>query len=804
MLELADRKTRHALTVLYGSVAFVSLFAMLVTGIFILSLPLASDADAQGVRRSLLRVQTRNVQRAVSEQVRRAIKPKLMIKRGATGAVLSMAMSADNSLVLTVVGTGTARIWDMQNGAELRKLAIEGVKFNSGQITSDDEDAILTADDGTIRIFGIETGELKTTLNGHTGPVRSVAVSPDGTRIISGGDDTTVRVWDRKTGQQIAVLQGHDGGVSSVAIAPDNLTVASGSKDTSVRLWDLESAKTLRVFGEHNAAVTGVAFGADGKTVVSGSEDRVMHAWDVSNARANFTFRGSEGAVLSLEVSKEGNFVVSGGDDNVIRVWDMKNGEMVKEIQGHEGAVRALSFDLGNKRILSASEDGTTRVWDVQSGALFAQMISTVAGWVVVDEDGRFDGTEDGVKDVAWNAEKDILDLDFFSKQYHEPGLLAKHMADEKAFIHEGRESVPDGIFLPPEVTITNQTQPDGNGTIQLTVEAVDQGGRIEDIRLFHNDKLVHPDAITDTQSEIENDFETRTVTFSVRLVSGENTFDAFGIGERGIEGEPAETSITYDGGPTEPPTLHVLVVGINDYVADELKLNYGTPDALAIALALSETTGQVFKNVVGYQLLDQFATRQGILDALELMKSLPKEDVLMIYMAGHGITVFNEWYFLPREYDSPFFDDDLTQEIGISAKDIQGVLSQVGAHKIIMALDACYSGAAVRNLRNFAERKVLRDIGREVGVHVLAATRADQVAYEFPVLKQGLLTYTILKGLEGEADRGKTDDGFVTASEMISYAKEVLPVMARKDYPTISQQPVAYSRGSDFRIRGN
>ena len=55
--------------------------------------------------------------------------------------------------------------------------------------------------DRTVRVWDARTGQEALTLKGHADPVTSVAFSADGKRIVSGSTDQTVRVWDAHTAE---------------------------------------------------------------------------------------------------------------------------------------------------------------------------------------------------------------------------------------------------------------------------------------------------------------------------------------------------------------------------------------------------------------------------------------------------------------------------------------------------------------------------------------------------------------------------------------------------------------------------
>ena len=142
-----------------------------------------------------------------------------------------------------------------------------------------------------------------------------------------------------------------------------------------------------------------------------------------------------------------------------------------------------------------------------------------------------------------------------------------------------------------------------------------------------------------------------------------------------------------------------------------------------------------------------------------------------------------DDWFFLPQEMTA-LDDDAQVRRIGLSAADLGEILTRVPARQIMLVIDACQSGAVVNRFQTFRQRRALADVGRQTGVHVLAASRADQVALEYPVLGAGLFTYTIRTAFQaGEDGYWNADqdprDGAVTAQELRRYVETLAPLIA-------------------------
>src|SRR5260370_17115859 len=97
----------------------------------------------------------------------------------------------------------------------------------------------------------------------------------------------------------------------------------------------------------------------------------------------------------------------------------------------------------------------------------------------------------------------------------------------------------------------------------------------------------------------------------------------------------------------------------------------------------------------------------------------------------------------------------------------IRNMLPRVGPQRILVMIDSCKAGGSVDSLATSMDRRVLRSIGRDTGVAILAAARRDQNATEIPRLGHGPFTYVVLEGLGG---------GRVAASRLLPYSASRLP----------------------------
>jgi WD40 repeat protein len=747
----------------------------------------AGDAGAQAILRS----QTGRTLDAIQNQIRQAVRPHLAVKNAA-GAVRSLALSPDGKLLAVVLQSNTIRLFDLQGGVERSSLPGGSARLRIVAISPDDRFVAAGSEDGAVALWDGATGTPLRRMAGAAGAVGALAFSGDGATLAAGGADGAVRLWSVATGRPAGVLQGHSA-VVALAWSADGSRLLSGAADGSAILWNRAAARPLATLAGHEGAVVAVGFDAQGRAVTTDRAGQVR-VWSADGGAAQRSFRGL-GNAAGAAITPDGQYVVLGDAAGHANLEDLASGKQVKEFTGPPGSADYIIVDVKRHRLIAGGADGMVRIWNLSDGTNLAQLVATLNGWAVLDGKGRFDGSQQGVTDVEWVANQSELPIDNFSHTHYEPGLLAKSFTDRPTYVSDTGPVVPDGIYLPPQTTIALAAGPYQPGqTIEVTVTAEDRQGGIADLRLFQNGKLVPHDAVTAERDEAHGRNKAHVAVYRVALAAGANRFEALAASEQHIDGVAARAEANA-GGTAPPPTVDIVTIGINAYKDRRLDLDYGTPDARAILAALSK-----YGRVVNYSVLDEAATRDNILGVLNGLRGARPDDEVVIYYAGHGEIFGKEWYLIPSDAKTGS-EQDLMRS-SISASELRDAIVHIGAERILVFIDACKSGGSLETLASALDRKVLRDVARDAGVAILAATRPDQLAAEMPSLGHGAFTYVVLQGLAGKADRDPTD-GRITVSKILRYSLESLPEITEQ-MAGKPQVPVAYRRGVDFIVKSD
>jgi hypothetical protein len=238
------------------------------------------------------------------------------------------------------------------------------------------------------------------------------------------------------------------------------------------------------------------------------------------------------------------------------------------------------------------------------------------------------------------------------------------------------------------------------------------------------------------------------------------------------------------------------LVVGVDQYRDGQINALKGSVnDAHNLANALVRYAGFPQDQVIVLttdQPDERQPTRINILTYLSNLASLvPKDGLLLVSFAGHGIERGGQAYLIPSDARLSH-DVSLLEESAVSVTRMHDRIKAIGVGQVIVLLDACRNDPGGRadapNNMGVAYTKFNFDVrNREVQAFAtFYATAIGQRAYEYTEKHQGYFTWAIVEGLKGAAANEK---GEVTLAALIKYVQENVPKRIAIDLGANEQQ---------------
>jgi len=372
-----------------------------------------------------------------------------------------------------------------------------------------------------------------------------------------------------------------------------------------------------------------------------------------------------------------------------------------------------------------------------------------------------------------------LAQLDDIKRQLEAEKEKSAKLAQEletKAAIEQSHSADPFPPFLllasPANGMITSAP------AINISGVAEDNQG-LKSLEIYINGKMISEDLVRGIRISKTETSKRREFKGKISIIKGENIILVRAVDINDMVTEKNFVIHRKD----RDRNIWAVIVGIDHYQSIP-KLKYAVKDAQAIYQLLTSVNQIPPENVT--LLLNEQATLTNLRSYLgtKLKQSASKDDMVIIYFAGHGAT--------ERDVTSPDGDglekyilpyDAVPKDLYASAlpmREISHILNRIQSERLVFIADACYSGASggrtvsIEGFRSNISGGFLGRISRGKGRVIITASGPNEVSAEDDKLKHGVFTYYLIEALEGKGD--SDGDGLITVDEAYRYVSEAVP----------------------------
>ncbi len=724
----------------------------------------------------------------------------MKVMRKHADKVRAVAVTPDNQIVS---GGKDRRIlrWDGLDGRFLGTL-VEDQGTDPRSLSVSPDGQWLLAGVGSegvgsdVHLYQLSDGERIHRYSEHDNIVLATAFSPDGVwAATAGGGDRSIHIWHAQTGiREYDKLLGQGEVIWSVGFSQQGDYLAwgkgfdkqhinhRGPLEYQIRLPDdqLPLGNPQSIEAVQSEAFIRARTQHDDWRLVGKEGDNATLVIQKNGETRHIIKRGSTNGYdhRAYTFTPGGRHIISGGMNGVLGYYTLE-GRHLGDFVGHTGDIWAVAVSQDGRFLISGSGDQTVRLWRIDSQELLLTLLHGGDDWAAWTPQGYFTASPEGEDMLGWQVNRgpekaaDYVSGRQLRQHFYRPDIVdqavrlgsareAIEQSEDTAFSLEHllaaappRFRVNETRFLPtaadPLLRIGLQVEP---GTVQSYKVYLD-GRYIQQVDATRsNHRIQHTKVL---EVPVPRGVKQRQLRIEARDTQGILTTQSTQIDV------PQSLFANQDDAKGD---LYLLSIGVNEYPYLNRDLTYAKDDAAAFHRWLIQNHAADFHQVHEFLLHDDAErkpTRRQIRQALAQLAQAKPNDTVVVFLAGHAETQGKDYYFLSS--NTEMSGETVAAETAVSWRTIQDSLSQARGQRILVA-DTCYAkGAFNPSLVNNASA---------AGVAVFSATdSADYVAEEKAELGHGVFTYSLLQGLQGQADSPRRPDNRITLAELKFFVKD-------------------------------
>ncbi|MEA3494703.1 MAG: caspase family protein [Bacteroidota bacterium] len=548
-----------------------------------------------------------------------------------------------------------------------------------------------------------------------------------------------------------------------------------------------------------------------------------------------------KGGISTIEKVNFKNDIVATAIGNDVEISNVNGypNNVNTVLKGHTSFITDLDFNFSKNIIATTSYDASVKLWNIESGKLLATLyLVDNEKIVVMTPDNYYLAPNDALSGIGFKYGKQFFPPDQFDLKYNRPDIVLDrlgivsddlikmyHKAYQKRLKKMGfTEDMLSDDFHLPTIEILNKNKISSeteNNKVVLEISAEDTKYKLDRIKVWINNVAIYGHRGINLRMHDSKKFK---LTIKTELTKGKNNIQISVLNQKGAESLKKSVEVFYKA-PESKPNLYIVSIGTSKFIDSEFNLNFAAKDAKDL-VSIYQTKNKLYENIYVKVLTNDQVTEANIKKTREFLEQAGRDDIVLLFIAGHGVLDENlDYFFATHDMD---FENPKGK--GIVYEDIEALLDGLKALKKIFFMDTCHSGeldkdevertsssqsesgkitfrsagVGVRQkegvgLNNTSElmKEMFSDLRRGTGATVISSAGGAEYAMESRDWNNGLFTYCLLHGLKDEA-ADLNSDGTIMLSELQRYVqKQVSELSGGKQVPTSRIENLSM----DFRV---
>ncbi len=488
--------------------------------------------------------------------------------------------------------------------------------------------------------------------------------------------------------------------------------------------------------------------------------------------------------------------------------------EATHRLINNHTSIQSITLNDRGNRFYVAGTNGDISVWRTDSILRIVDIIPMMTdynenGYIFITPDHYYKTTKDARLDINFAKGTETFDFEQFDLRFNRPDIVLQRLGGDpeeiklyrQAYLKRlKRSGISEKAISPeyhvPTAEITNADKLTGvtkEASVMLDILLSDTKYPLQKAYITLNGvPLLGKDGL-DISKERKKEKQLR---HTIELASGMNEIKVSCLNAAGAESYKKTVRIICER-QKKHPVLYIASIGVSEYGSEKSRLNYARKDAHDFASMFNGS--DKFSEIKRLIITDKDFSEKSLADIRQFFSSAGRDDVAMLFYAGHGLLDKDLEYYLATsnvDFSNPFNG-------GVHYDNFVGTLDGISPLKKYCFIDACHSGEiskddyiaqntessgfskgyiVFRGVSGLKARKrdienvnallseMFTDLRWGVGATVISSAAGSEFAIEGDEWGNGLFTYC-LKETANNAETDRNGDGNISAEEWLKAA---------------------------------
>ncbi len=756
------------------------------------------------------------------------------------GPVLDMRFPGNNNtLQLTSYGT-----YDLDLSSGRSTLLYPDPPWVSGYNEWPAGDNITlfrkTSVNDTLYIFDHKTKTLlsKTWLTNRE-QINAIAFFANDTKLLVSGKKGTVTCWNLQTKSIEYTLEnigGKHAAVFGIQQVPGSSNFVLLRERSRPYLLNVEKGAIMDSLSIGFAR--GIAFNRE-KFWMTDSVGKLYSGYTKNlQVTDTLTFKSSGSFFDVIRTSASGKYLML-LDVPFCHIMDTETGKIVQSIKPDLSNLQCMAISPDNLQLFAASMNGEIAMYAIETGKRVARIyLPTASDPILTDTLGHYLASKSALQHVIFTKGYRAFNYDQFDLELNQPHkvlaaigrsdaatLTAFEKAWEKRMKKNGvaqtrgeNSSIPS-IIIHDRSAIKPAT---AQSYYTIKTECYDLKNKLSELKVSVNDVPV-----MDSLFNLSK-FDTTSIILNVAipLTPGNNRVKIYCINKTGGASYKEYIDI-FNTASAKKQKTWFIGLGVASYADTSNNLTYSVKDIRDLTKKLKS----IYPDLIIDTLINKQVTLQNIEALKKRLEKVAISDRVIMAATGHGL-LSDKLDFYYATYDVNFNKPELN---GLPYDQLEQILNGTAARQKLLLIDACHSGLVdkdnvenaksvvltedsakgeinIKETRGFKPKvtqkvdeantftlmqNMFADFSNDNGIVVISAAGGLEFALESARWNNGVFTYSVLKGLEGEADKelnGGNNDKKISVQELMRYVSAMVPELTKgKQQPTSRRENLEF-----------